>query len=278
MAKIRKVPDYLACVLEGSAGYPSLPVILLLALVINIRPTIDLYTQVFPRIRNLENNIISLIVQTIPENTEISLKDGSVSSNMAEPFYISINKDLAEQILNGKVISTSRGVSKIRALTIDTKGRAEDFDRYQSLALLTQNSLVYYNDGKINIYPLKNTADFTISRSFLLDKVRSWNKNNLVTNTISIMVIILPIILFTGYFISQIFIFAILTVMVMLMSYINNIRLKFIPAYRFTTLVAIIPLLCWQICDFAFRTSYDVVLMIILSAAYLYIRSRNSNI
>lgn len=98
------------------------------------------------------NNLIAFLpeklVAVYPEELEITLENGKVSTNIQEPYCLPISS--VEKIFE----NTEEGMGvlgieteKIECLlVIDTAGSIEDFYQYKTYALLTEKHLSYIND------------------------------------------------------------------------------------------------------------------------------------
>jgi hypothetical protein len=92
-----------------------------------------------------------------PDELEIVIKEGKVSTNVQEPYFIKISSDsknsLVENIL---VINTKDSFS------------LENFKDYKTACLLTEENLVCYDSNQtIKINPLTNIPDFKLDKSIV---------------------------------------------------------------------------------------------------------------
>jgi hypothetical protein len=108
-----------------------------------------------------------------PQELEITIKNGKVSTNVQEPYYIKIPTEWKNNApdnleINGQPTSQLADIDNL--LVIDTKNpfSLEKLYAYRTVALLTSDSVVYISDNKIEIQPLKNISDFRINKSQLV--------------------------------------------------------------------------------------------------------------
>lgn len=73
------------------------------------------------------------IVQAYPEELVIEIKNGQASTNVVEPYTITL-KDIYPKL---------KPKDNARLVTIDTRATADDYERYGSFILLTKNHLIY---------------------------------------------------------------------------------------------------------------------------------------
>jgi len=84
------------------------------------------------------------LVEMYPSELEVTIKDGEVSTNVAEPYAIPLSR--FEKILDELDKSVlGESVEKVENLVvIDTRGKIDDFSRYRTYVLLTKKpSFVY---------------------------------------------------------------------------------------------------------------------------------------
>ncbi|MEK7470782.1 MAG: DUF1189 family protein [Patescibacteria group bacterium] len=87
-----------------------------------------------------------VVVNVYPDKLVITLKSGKIFTNVREPYFIEMPED-----------GRDLGLTASHLVAIDTKGKAEDFQKYNSLVLLTSESAVV-SDGQsgFKVYPLRD--------------------------------------------------------------------------------------------------------------------------
>lgn len=158
---------------------------MLVAVFASIYPSYIILKNGFPIVEGLNNKVMSAVDEIYPENLEITIKNGKVKTNVTEPYYLTISQNTLDNILN-LAEDQNKPMSKLRLLVIDTNGKAEDFERHQSLAMLTGANLVYYSDEKIQITSLNTVPDIVITKEYIVNKIQEWNKNDRVVNFIKV--------------------------------------------------------------------------------------------
>lgn len=113
------------------------------------------------------------ILETYPAELTIKIKNGQVSTNVKEPYSIPFPTNLfpleslpAEANLNiGGTRQPLQNLSHFNLLTIDTQAQVTDIAKYNTLALLTKDSVSVIGDqGDIRVYPLREIKDLTINK------------------------------------------------------------------------------------------------------------------
>lgn len=272
-------------ILTGTESFRAILAVLFLALVLTIKPAFFIFKDVYPLVQNLESKIINLIDEVYPQELEIKIKNGVASTNVTEPYYISVRQETLANLFSFKK-GDPNTQSKVRLLAIDTKGKADEFDRYQSLALLTESSLVYYKDKNVNIYSLRQVKDLTVNKDFIKSKIKEFNKDNKIGNIITIGIFLSPLFMILGIFIFQLFMFLLLTLAVYLMVKINQVQTGFKNTFRYTVAIAFVMTLIWNLISLIpflaknIIAAQSLLTIIILGFAYsgiYYIKSHKGN-
>lgn len=237
---------FYVAILNGSQPYKSFLAIFIIALVLSVLPSFFVFKNILPFVQNLENKALTLVDEVYPQELEVKIKNGQASTNVTEPYYISVRRETLENLFAFKK-DDKNTKSKVRILAIDTKGKADEFDRYQSIALLTESSLVYYNDNRINIYSLREIQDLTVNKEFIKSKIKEINKNNSLGNIINFGVLIAPLLIILGFFFLQLISFLMLSLAIYLMVKINQIHTGFKNTFRYTVSIAFLVTLVWYL-------------------------------
>lgn len=121
------------------------------------------------KVKNFINSIAPSIVSNFPEELELVLKNGKLSSNVEEPYYIKTPD-------SWKVENKDDGVTPENLIVIATKQQADlnNFANHDTMFLLTADYVIFReSDGKIKATPFQKFPDTTINRqmvSFFVDK------------------------------------------------------------------------------------------------------------
>src|SRR3989338_18559 len=136
----------------------------LISLIINIY----IFNKFIWAVPNVIKVMIPAVTDIYPEEIEIKINKGKISTNVAEPYTITMAN--VTQRLNPdakKSIDTEFGSNK-NLLVIDTKGSIEDFTAYDTRFLLTSNYLMFARRAaQVEIVSLKNAQDMVINKSFV---------------------------------------------------------------------------------------------------------------
>lgn len=209
-------------------------------------PTVAVVRFGYPIATNIFPAASKFVDSLYPQELEITVKGGLVSTNVTEPYYLSVKAGQVRELLVSLRIPVSAEIEKsrvssFRALAIDTKGKAENFEQYQAAALVTESSVVYYNDGKINIFPLREVKDITINKHFLEQKIEEIFKDGGLANLLRILVIIAPIFMFIGGFLGQLLTFTVLSLLTWIIIRIHRTPVTFGRRFRLLANLYLLP-------------------------------------
>lgn len=113
-----------------------------------------------PKLPEFVDNAKKVVMDIYPEKLILTYKGGKISTNVKEPYYI----DMPEE---GKGL----GLEGMHLVAIDTKGSAEEYQKYNSAILLTDESAVIPDNENGNysykMYPLADMLKDVPDGSFL---------------------------------------------------------------------------------------------------------------
>lgn len=241
--------EYYSGILTGHSHFKPILAAIVLALILSVKPSLFVVKTVLPLAQNLEKHILDLIDEIYPQELEIKITNGRASTNITEPYYITVRQETLENLFSLKP-DNQNTKTKARLLTIDTKGRADEFERYQSLALLTETSIVYYRDDNVNIYPLREINNLTVNKDAILSQVKEINKDNKVGKLIIAGVLLAPFLILLWSIVARLAIFFFLSLIVYLMVKINQLPIGFKKIFSFTSAISFIPILLWEMLSF----------------------------
>jgi len=147
----------------------SLKYFLLFILLLTLLTTIILSFTTIPKIKFFIDTVSKEILRYYPDELEIVIKKGKVSTNVQEPYFI-------------KISSNSKNILVQNILVINTKTpfSLENFKDYKTACLLTEENLVCYDENQaIKISPLTNIPDFKLNKlivSSFLTKIQPFFK------------------------------------------------------------------------------------------------------
>jgi len=118
------------------------------------------------------------IVDLFPDELTITIKDGILSTNIEEPYYVPL--DMVRKLLNN-IEKPVLGVSTelpVYLVVIDTLATIEDYEDYGTFFLVTQKHLIYQNEnGNIEIIPFSEMNNFVLHKGVVAayaDAAKPW--------------------------------------------------------------------------------------------------------
>jgi hypothetical protein len=151
-------PDYYNEVANRPFSY-SLKYFFLLILIFSFLMTVVVSAKAIPQIKSAVGYFLESVIQRYPSELEITLTGGKASVNVEEPYFLGMPKKWEGAYQNILVIDTKNSFS------------VEKFVEYNTACLLTETSLVCYDNKDIKITPLKSAPDITINKDKILSLV-----------------------------------------------------------------------------------------------------------
>jgi len=109
-----------------------------------------------PKSRDLAPLVVNLkrIIETgYPKNLIVTVKDGTVKTNVKEPYFIDFP-------------TKEKNRPDVHFIAINTKAAIENYASYKSAVLITKNAIVYKDKGSsLKVEPIDKTYNFVIDRS-----------------------------------------------------------------------------------------------------------------
>jgi len=185
-------PKYYSEVVAKPFSY-SFKYLLIFALLFALAFTIVVTIRFIPIVKFLQEKIPQT-VGYFPQELVISIKDGKASTNVQEPYFMKIPDDYYKSSHQ----KSPDGVYIENFAVINTKDKFDvnTFFSYKTAVLLTQDSFVYFDNGKISITPLSGIKDFTLNK----DKVAGF------ANVIQPLIVLFYPIVFVGAYIGGFFV------------------------------------------------------------------------
>lgn len=161
-------PDFYSKVKHQSLGSAFKYFFLFILLLTTINTVIlayDLGVRAPQEIKNFINRSIA----SFPADLEVKLRDGQVSTNTQEPYFLPMPKSENEAY---------SGTNNLLVIDTKTPFSATQFEEYKTVFWLTHDSLFYQNRGYDNrSIALKDVGDMTINKAFsegLIRKIDPW--------------------------------------------------------------------------------------------------------
>ncbi|MDQ3239071.1 MAG: hypothetical protein M3P33_00965 [bacterium] len=239
--------------------------------------SIGIFTAGFVFANGFSSQVVTIIDRVYPQELEIEIKQGIVQTNVTEPYYVNISSETFKGTFLENKEDTS--VHKERILTIDTKAKAEDFDKYQTYALLTQENLVYYNEKKVRIESLSDIENLKISKNIIIENFNKQNKQYNFDRIVQIGLYILPFVLLIMFYIGISIMVVFYSLFIFLIMKIFNAGASFNRAIIFTSSLLFIPYIAKTLISFipnqppVISKIMDLYFVVILIFAYYIIRS-----
>ena len=255
---------------------------LLLGLISSIQPTFFLYTSGLSYINNVESRVVALVNEAYPDNLQIKIQNGTASTNVTEPYHITVSQNTLNNLfgIDGSKSNKAdlKPQSRYRLLTLNTKGKVEDFELYQSMYMITAKNYVRNNDkGAVEISSLTRVPNVTITKSFILNKIQELKTKYKILDLSKIFIYTSPIVLSVLYLISFIISIFFETIIIYIISKALSMNLSFDRLFTLTGATYILPSLFFIILKYIpLLNSFGLwietlVRVLVISAIYVFL-------
>lgn len=213
-------PAFYRQLLEKRFSY-SLKYFLGLALLITIVSSAIFSISALAPINRFVASAGENIINFYPEELEVVINHGNVSTNVTEPFFISVPDSW-----RGSAESTIDNV-----LVIDTTNdfSLDRFYQYRTAAWLTKDSLIFLKDSGIQIEPLNKIDNATINQA----QVRSLvNRATPYLKFVTPFIFLITLLAILSSFVGKLMYVCLFALIVLIIGKIKNISLTYQKAYQ----------------------------------------------
>ncbi len=223
-------PAYYSEILTKPFSY-SLRYFLSLAALAALISTVIFSFVTLPKINKAIGEIVPNILNYYPDDLEVTVKDGKVSTNVQEPYFIKLPADLKDSNTGTEDKPAKEEIENL--LVIDTTAplSLDTFNNYKTFVLLNRDSVIYReSSGSMKIQPLEQGFNGIVTKakvSSAMDKITPYIK--------SISYILVPFV-FIGLFFGSIFVYLLYLLfgaaVIWLAAKIRNRNLGYGVSYR----------------------------------------------
>lgn len=198
----------------------------LLILVLTLINVVALSYELGVRVPQEIKNFINQSVNYFPQDLEVNIDHGQVTTTAQEPFFVPFPKDIPEDIEE----TPEQDLNNILVIDTKTPYSATQFNQYKTLAWLTKDSLFYQNrDFEQRSIDLTDVKDFKFNRLAL----EGWvSKFSPVLNMAGPILILLTFIgLFIGFTFNLVYLLF-LAVLIFFLSAIFKWGLNYSASFK----------------------------------------------
>ena len=169
-------PEYYQGLIARPFSY-SLKYFLTLAVLVAFIVSVTFLTYIVPVLQSFLTNVGTKVLEYYPSELQITIKNGIASSNVQEPYFVKFPPEFKDSMVENKNVPDD--LENLFVIDTKTTPTIDQFKNYKTLLLLTKDSVVNYDNGKITIQPLDKISDFTLDKtkiSSFLDKAQPYFK------------------------------------------------------------------------------------------------------
>jgi hypothetical protein len=241
-------PVYYASLKDKPLSY-SIKYFILLAVWLAVIASVVFLFPVVPVVNSFLENASQKVVAYYPDNLQVTVASGSVSTNVTEPYFLQLPDELKTSLAS----SSSYGISSSspeNLLVIDTKDpiTVSEFQGDRTFVLLASDSVAYTKDQSMVVQPIGSNVSMKINKAAVVSfvgKVRPYFR--LIDWAIAIL---MPIGIFLGMIFRLIYLFF-LALLIWAVMGIKKVGGGYKQAYRWglhlMTLPMILGIALWVI-------------------------------
>lgn len=179
----------------------SLGYFLSLAVMIALLATIIFSFSALPKFNKVVDEIAPKALNYYPDNLEVAVKSGKVSTNVPEPYFIKMPADLKNTDQRTGARTQTGELENL--LVIDTKNpiTIDLFNNYKTAAVLGYDSFAYYDNGAMKIQSLDQSINGVATKAKFAEMLNQFMPYLRVASFI--LVPIMFIFLFFGFIVGN---------------------------------------------------------------------------
>lgn len=247
-------PEYYRELLSQPASY-SVKYLFKLSLIFALLFVIGISAFFLPKMISMINSVGPGIINNYPNELEISVKEGNVSTNVQEPYFIKT----PDSWKNGE----KKEKTPENLVVIDTKSEpsADNLKKYATLLLVTKNYVIYHdNNGKITAETLEKMPNMIINK----DSVTQFSKKYSPYLNLFIPFIILILFVFSFFIVAFRMIYLLIVALfIWLIARIKKVDIGYGKSYQLGIHLMTAPLLTVSLFSISFPLSFTTLLLIL---------------
>lgn len=225
----------------------------------------------FKPINNFLSKLPVYILSAYPDELVITTSGGKVSTNVEEPYFIpvSVLNPIIEDMKKNVLGSSTENIQNI--LVIDTQAAIEDYYNYKTVVLLTGDHVVYFNNNKLESFPLSEVGPITIEKNTIKSMIE------VIRPYLKIASPVFGLVMFVIFYIyiSNILFFALFWALLLLIpKTLMGVSFGYKKLYQMTVHLALIPATIFPLLNFAgINLSFpfrDTLIVFVLGTFILY--------
>lgn len=222
-------------------------------------------------------SIRTQIVETFPQELVVNIKNGEVSTNVEEPYFIPQPAGIREELL--RQMNRKLPYEANNLLVINTRKPIEltDFQNYRTLAILGKNEVGFYSPdrGRIDVQSLKDfSLPYALDRQSFGSLVDSgWNT---LKTILVVLMILSPFLIFLALFIFYLLYLIFGALVVWLAAKISNLRFTYGESYQSGLHLITLPLILSFLLPFIFQLPFILTLTLFIMALINFKNTRDA--
>lgn len=227
-------PDYYQSLIT-SPFLKSLKYFLVLTLCLALLTAGCLSFSLIPNLKLGIDQLKSGLLQSYPDNLEIYIKKGTVSTNVKEPYFIKMPAGSGLEKKNP-------GYENVLVIDTINDFSLEQFKNYKTFCWLSRESVsCYNNNGSIKITNLATMPDFSFSKSTITNFIQKVSP--FLSFIYPALIILLFVAIFMGYVLGYIIYLLFAAFLIWLVAKLRKVKIGYKKSYQLGLHLLTLPLL-----------------------------------
>lgn len=265
-------PSFYATIPQKSFG-SALGYFLLLSLFLTIIQSISPVWGFLTVGQKEVETFVNQIEEAYPSELEVKIQNGKVSTNVQEPYFISLPQD--------KNRTTEDTTANLVVIDTKTPFSITQFNQYKAIAWVTKDSVFLKSDnnGQIRTIDLSKVSDMSIDKAFvvsLFEKFSPWLK--LITPLAILGILLGVYLLHTGRLVYLLF----LAIVIWVLAKLLKRPLTYSGSYKVGLYAITLGFLIELLSDFVhfsgFPFMFTLITLIVVSVNFLPTRSKSATL
>lgn len=127
--------------------------------------TIAFSFLILPKFNKFVNEGVPKILNYYPDNLEVTVKAGKVSTNVPEPYFIKLPAEFKDGNKGTGTQPAAKDIENLLVINTKTPITIDLFNNYKTAAVLGYDSFAYYDNGAMKIQPMDQTFNGVVNKT-----------------------------------------------------------------------------------------------------------------
>lgn len=223
-----------------------------------------------PKMDAAIKNLVPTVVNFFPEELEVTIRGGKLSTNVPEPYFIEMPESWENLPSEENVPNQFQSLENLIVIDTQSEANADNLKKYDTLLLITQNYFLNQGDrGNINIQSLSVIPDMDISKQVIADLAQKYSP---YLKVLPVLFLILDFFIAIGVIVGNLLYLLLAALFIWLIAKVKKAEINYGKAYQMGLHLMTLPLLLSALFTIRFPLWFTTLLLIL---AVINIRKEN---